>query len=232
MEQRRRKRRRRSQSRRRRKRNLILKVSFFIILVIGIIAALLLWRKYGPTKEKADLSEYYGIKNENQLAIILNNEVMEPRGMISDGKAYVEYGFVHDYINDRFYWDANENLLLYTLPNDIISVGVGNSEYMVSKDKNSTDYVILKTEGSTAYVALDFIQQYTNLEYEVFDQPSRVMIVSSWGNTQVAEAKRNTQVRVLGGVKSPVLTEIKKGDEVTVIESVGSWKKVRTRDGL
>ena len=38
-----------------------------------------------------------------------------------------------------------------------------------SKEKKSEDYVILKTEGNTTYVALDFIQQYTNIDYEVYD---------------------------------------------------------------
>lgn len=232
MNQRRRKRHRRAQSRRKRQRNLILKLILFIILIIGIIAALFLWKKYSPTKERADLNEYYGIQNEGQLAIILNDEVMEPKGMISDGKAYVEYGFVRDNINARFYWDANENVLLYTLPGDVVRAEVGSTEYMVSKDKNSENYVILKTEGSTAYIALDFVQKYTNLEYEVYDNPSRVMIVNEWGSAQVAEVRKDTQVRWQGGVKSPVLTDISKQDEVKIIESVGSWRKVRTKDGF
>ncbi len=233
MDQRRkRRRRRRVQSKRRRQRNLFLKVIFFIIIVVGVIMAFFLWRRYGPTKETADLNQYYGIENENQLAIVINNEVLEPRGMISDGKAYVEYGIVRDYINERFYWDPNENIMLYTLPNDMVSVGVGSSEYSVSREKNGTEYVILKTEGSTAYIALDFVQQYTNMEYEVFENPSRVMIVTETGDVDAAQIKRDTQVRYQGGVKSPILTEIEKGSEVRVIEEEGDWKKVRTADGF
>ena len=233
MDQRRRKRRRRRpQSRRRRKRNLMLKIIFFIILVVGTVAGLFLWKRYGPTKEKADLDKYYGIQNENQLAVIINNGVLEPKGMISEGKAYIEYGTVRDYINERFYWDPNENIMLYTLPGDVITVGVGSKDYTVSKEKNSEDYVILKTEGNTAYIALEFVQKYTDMEYEVFDDPSRVMIVTETGETQVAQARKDTQVRYQGGVKSPILTEISKKDEVTVIESEGDWEKVRTKDGF
>ncbi len=233
MEQRRRRRRRRRpQSRRRRKRNLILKVGLFIILIVGVIAAVFLWRRYGPSKEQADLNGYYGIENENQLAIVVNNDILEPSGMISDGKAYVEYGIVRDYINERFYWDPSENVLLYTLPNDTVSVTVGSTDYTVSKQKNSGDYVILKTEGSTAYIALDFVKQYTDMEYEVYDDPSRVVVVTETGKVKVAEAKKDTQVRYQGGVKSPILTEISKNDTVTYIEDEGDWKKVRTEDGF
>lgn len=220
------------QSKRKRQRNLIIKGALLIILVVGAIVAAFLWKRYSPSKEKYDLKKYYGIENEGQLAITIDDQVVEPHGNIADGKAYIQYDVVRKYINSRFYWDPNENVLLYTLPNDTVTVEVGSKDYNVSKEKKSEDYVILRTEGSTAYIALDFIQQYTNIEYELYNEPSRVMIVSDWGETTVASVKRNTQVRYQGGVKSPILTEVKKKDEVTVIESEQNWKKVRTKDGL
>ena len=234
MDQRRRRRRSargRKQSRRRRKRNLILKTGFFIIVIIAAIAAFFLWRRYGPSDQQADRNEYYGIESDGQLAIVVNNEVLEPRGMISDGRAYVEYAIVRDYINQRFYWDPGENVLLYTLPTDTVSVGVGASEYTLANQKTSTDYVILRTEGSTAYIALDFVAQYTDMSYEVFTDPDRAVVVTEKEET-VAEVKRDTQVRYQGGVKSPILTEVSKGDTVAVIEDEGDWKKVRTQDGF
>ena len=220
------------QSKRRRKRNLGIKIFLVIILAILAVVAAFLWKRYSPSKEKYDLKKYYGIEQEGQLAITVNNQVVEPHGMIADGKAYIQYDVVRKYINSRFYWDPDENILLYTLPKDMVSVEVGSKDYMVSKDKKSEDYVILKTEGSTAYIALDFISQYTNMEYEVYDNPSRVMIVSDWGKTTVATIKRDTQVRYQGGVKSPILAEVSKKDEVTIVESEENWKKVRTKDGF
>ena len=234
MDQRRRRRRPargRKQSRRRRKRNLILKTGFFIIVIIAAIAAFFLWRRYGPSDQQADRNEYYGIESDGQLAIVVNNEVLEPRGMISDRRAYVEYAIVRDYINQRFYWDPGENVLLYTLPTDTVSVGVGASEYTLANQKTSTDYVILRTEGSTAYIALDFVAQYTDMSYEVFTDPDRAVVVTEKEET-VAEVKRDTQVRYQGGVKSPILTEVSKGDTVADIEDEGDWKKVRTQDGF
>lgn len=219
------------QARRRRKRSLGLKIFLLIILIIAAVAAVFLWKRYSPSKEVADKKEYYGIENDEQLAIIVDDQIVEPHGMISDGKAYIQYEIVRDYINDRFYWDPNENKLLYTLPTGMLTVEVGSKDYNISKEKNSKDYVILKTEGSTAYIALDFIQQYTNIEYEVYDNPSRVMIVSDWGEKMVATVKSDTQVRYRGGVKSPILTVISKKDEVTILENEANWKKVVTKDG-
>lgn len=223
--------RRRVQARRRRKRNLAVKVLLFIIIVTAVIGGAFLIKKYGPTKEKADLNEYYGIETENQLAVIVDNEVLGAKGILLDERAYVEYSVVRDYLNGRFYVDYNENILLYTLPEGTITAEVGSTQYTLQKDKKSVDYVILKMEGSTAYISLDFIQEYTNLDFQTYTEPNRVMIVSDWGETTVATIKRDTQVRYRGGVKSPILTRVLKKDEVTVIEDEDNWKKIRTKDG-
>ncbi len=229
----RRSRRYRRQTKRRRRRSLFLRVSLFILIVVVLVAGVFLWRRYSPSKEEADLDKYYGIEQEGQLAIILNQEMLEPDGMISDGVAYVQYEIVRDYLNSRFYWDANENLLLYTLPEDIVKVEVGSQDYTISKDKQSKDYVILKTEGSTAYVALDFVQQYTDMDYEVYtDRVNRVVIENDWDDVNVASVKSDTQVRYRGGVKSEVLTQAAKNDQVTVLEQEENWTKVCTEDGF
>lgn len=223
--------RKRARARKRRQRNLAMKVFLFIIIIVGVIGGAFLLKKYGPTKEKADLNEYYGIQKENQLAVIVDNEVLGASGIMLDGKPYVEYSVVRDYLNGRFYVDFNENILLYTLPEGTIRADVGSTEYTLQKERTSVGYTLLKMEGSTAYISLDFVQEYTNIDFQTYEEPSRVMIISDWGETTVATVKRNTQVRYRGGVKSPILTNVPKKDVVTVIEDEDNWKKVRTEDG-
>ena len=222
----------RARMRRRRKRQRMIRFVLLSILIIAAIAGIILWKRYSPSKEQYDMKKYYGIEKDGQVGITVDNKVVEAEGKLAGGKVYVAYNIVRDYINSRFYWDPNENVLLYMLPEDMISVDVGSKDYSISRKKKSEDYVILKTEGNTAYIALDFVQQYTNIDYEVSNNPDHVMIRTKWGKTDVATVKKNTQVRYQGGVKSPVLAELKKKDEVTVVESEQNWKKVRTADGV
>ena len=222
----------RARMRRSRKRQRMIRFVLLIILIIAAIAGIILWKRYSPSKEQYDMKKYYGIEKDGQVGITVDNKVVEAEGKLAGGKVYVAYNIVRDYINSRFYWDPNENVLLYMLPEDMISVDVGSKDYSISRKKESEDYVILKTEGNTAYIALDFVQQYTNIDYEVSNNPDHVMIRTKWGKTDVATVKKNTQVRYQGGVKSPVLAELKKKDEVTVVESEQNWKKVRTADGV
>ena len=179
------------------KKNIIPVIAVLVLIVIIILFMLLgrLIEKYTPSKEHQELSEYYGLASDDSVALIFNNEVLSVQGRLIDGNVYLDFETVHDKINSRFFWDANENKLLYTLPTDIVTVEIGSKDYSVSKEKKSEDYVILKTEGNTTYVALDFIQQYTNIDYEVYDSPNRVMITCDWKETGC-----NSEVRYTGSI--------------------------------
>lgn len=228
----RRKKGRKKMSRRRRKQILYLRIFIVVIAIVWIAGAFFVWKKYGPSKEKYDLDSYFGIETEEQIGVTIDNEVIGAAGMEVDNQVYVSYEVVRDYLNGRFYWDPNENILLYTLSDAILRVDVGSKDYTIAKEAKSEDYVILKTNGSTAYIALDFVQQYTNMEYTVHEEPDRVMIVSDYGEIKTVTAKSDTQVRYRGGVKSPILKEVEKGEKMVVIEDVEDWKKVRTEDGF
>ncbi len=238
--------RRKSSRARRKRRNTIIRWLIFLVLIAAAAGGFLIWQRYGSSNEKADLTSYYGLEEENDLAVVINGEVVRREentgeseqdtapapGKMYDGQYYIEYSVVRDQINKRFYWDSNENVLLYTLPSGSVTVEVGSTEYTDITDTKSEDYIILKTEGKTAYIALPFIQEYTDMEYSVYESPSRAVITSEWESVQSAELKRDTEVRYQGGVKSPILTEVKKSDKVTVLEDENDWMKVATSDGF
>ena len=236
----------RSSRARRRRRNTVIRWIIFIILILATAGGFLIWQRYGASNERADREQYYGLDQEGEIAVVINNEVVRDEedvqandsepvpapGKVYDGQYYIEYSVVRNYINKRFYWDPNENILLYTLPEGNVSAEVGSNEYTEVTEQKSADYTILKTEGSTAYIALPFIQEYTNMEYEVYEDPVRAVITSEWGEIQTAEIRRDTEVRYQGGVKSPILSEIQKGSRVVVLEDENDWMKVGTEDGF
>lgn len=225
---------RRSSRRRKRRRTgaVIAAILVIFILLIGLAGGTIYWIKYGPTKETYDLNKYFGITAKSQMGVTINNDVLDAQALTDSGNVYLSYDFVQEYISDRFYWDSNENILLYTLPKDMVKVMADSKDYSVSDTVNSEDYTIVKTEGDTTYIALDFLQKYANFDYKVYKNPARVVITSKFGKCQTAKVKKDTQVRTLGGVKSPVLEEVKKGDKLTVLEDVSDWKKVCTQSGI
>lgn len=210
-----------------------------VLIIVGLIILVLLFivgskliEKYTPTKEHKELTEYYGITEDSQVAITLNNTVLENYGTMIDGHVYLDYEFVHDILNSRFYWDANENILLYTTANDVISAKAEETSYSIGK--SSTDYgrPIVKATAESAWVDLDFVKTYSDFTYSYYDSPSRIVITNEWKEITVSTLKGNTEVRYKGGIKSPILADVKKGDVLTILEVNEKWTKVCTEDGI
>lgn len=206
-----------------------------IILIIVVILFLLLGKlieKYTPSKERQELTDYYSMTSEDEVAIIFNNEISDIHGKMIDGNVYLDFDSVHDRINRRFYWDSNENKLLYTTADNLVCADAESTSYNVGKDSLSLDHAIVKAGADTAYVAIDFVKLYSDFSYEVFDSPNRVVITNSWGEYNIASAKKSTELRYQGGIKSPILADIEKGTELILLEPDETWTKVSTTDGI
>ena len=208
--------------------------ALLLIIVIGLI--LVIGKKienYIPSEEVQDLDEYYGIEASDDVAIIQNQELTDMKGKCLEGTIYLDFHTVHDELNSRFYWDSNEKLLRYTTADDLVTAYAGRSDYFVGNDVTKEGYEIVKIEDDVVYVALDFVKKYTDLGYELYTDPYRIVLTTDWdhacGRTTVIRA---TELRVKGGIKSPILTELEKGTEVIVLEAMDEWCRVSTVDGI
>lgn len=170
---------------------------------------------------------------DNQVAIVLQNGLVENRAFVENGQLYVDYDFVKNFLNSRFYWDNNENILIYTTPTDVIKAQVGSQEYYVTKVKNAAEYVIVKTEGSKVYVAMDFVKQYSDIEYNFYESPNRVCITNEWNvEENTAIIKTDVKIRINKSIKSDILYDCKESTEVVVLDRGKKWSEVITKDGF
>lgn len=210
----------------------VLVVCALIALVIAGVGASVLVRRYTPSKEYKDLNTYYGLSSNDEVAIVLNNEIMEEKAKVIDGKIYLDYNFVHDHLNQRFYWDHNENILLYATARELISAEADQNKYLITK--SSVDYgrPVVKAASSTAYVDLEFVAKYSDFIYDHIENPHRLIITSQWGDYQTAALKKDSVIRQKGGIKSPILQDAKAKDSVTILETGDNWTKVSTDDGI
>lgn len=201
-----------------------------LIIIIGAVALGKIWLdKYSYSNELADMNEYYQVSGE-QYAIILQDEMVEEKAVLRNDKCYLELATVHKYLNEAFYADKGENLLLYTTAAGTARVNLGESVYTTEEGSTDTGYPIAYLEGDNVYVALDYVKLYTNFSYEIYDR--HIQLTTRWGSREVATIKKDTAVRVKGGVKSPILREVSKGEQVEILEEMDTWCKVKTNDSI
>lgn len=204
-----------------------------IIIIVGVSFGKGIMEKYSYSKDQADLNEYFGVSGDEG-AIIMQDEIIEDKARVSaDGTFYITYDTVSDYfIYTRLYVNEMENTIRYVLPDRIISYNIGESSYMDGENENLCDYQIAFYEGDTLYIAIDFIRLFTVFDFETFREPNRIQIYTTYGEKQFATIEKDTQVRYQGGVKSEILKEVAAGDQVTVLDQMETWSKVKTTDGF
>ncbi len=212
---------------------LFLAAAIALVVVIVLITALaVVMKKYSPSKEQTDYASFYNLDSEDDIMICVDNTVLDQTGLMADSEVYLPYEVVSEYLNDRFFWDSTEQILRYTLPEGIVNVSGETSEYMIGRSSETFENTILFVQGDQMYLSLSFIEQYTDIRSEIFEDPARVVISDEWGTVDYTKVKWGTEVREKGGIKSPVLTEVKRGDLVIVLEEMDSWSKICTEDGF
>ena len=206
-------------------------VAILLILVIagGALGKVLL-DKYSYSKEEADWNEFYQVSESDRSAIILQDEMVEEQALIRDDVCYFDLATVHKYMNEVFYADMTEKLLLYANPTEVIRTTFGETSYTTTEGTQDAGYVISFVEGDTVYVAADCVKLFTNYSYDCYDR--HVQVYTEWGTRQVAQLKKDTAVRLRGGVKSPILTQAAKGDTLEILEQMETWSKVKTADSV
>lgn len=203
----------------------VLTVILTIVLAAGAAAGFILYRKYKPSKEQVDQSEWYQASG-NEVAVFLNSEREESvKGRYIDGQVYLPVNWVDEAVNERFYWDEENSQLIYTLPDQIV---YANEETMGSSGKP-----LLVQQDGTVWLLSSLVSTYTNVRIEAFDTDGvhRVFVDTTWEPQQLAKVKKNTALRIRGGVKSALIIEVLSGTEVTVLEQLENWSRVRTEDG-
>lgn len=203
-----------------------------IVLVVGFIVGGELIKRYTPTSERKALTDYFDITDDTQVAITLNHTVLEEFGILIDGHLYLDFEFVHDILNETFYWDKYENVLLYTTATDLITAESDESSYLIGKNTVNYGRPVVKATAESAWVDLEFVKQYSDFTYSYFENPSRLVIQNQWGDVTVSTLRGNTEVRYRGGIKSPILSNVKKGDVLTILAVDEKWTEVCTADGI
>ncbi len=203
----------------------LITVFITIFILAGAAAGFFLYYKYAPSKDLADQTAWFGASGD-EVAVFLDNVQAESvTGRYIDGEVYLPLTWVNENINEKFYWDAAGSQLIYTLPESIVyadgsTLGSNGKPLLVQKD----DQVWLMT---------GLITTYTDVRMEVFDsgEVKRIFVDTVWDAEEVSAVKKDGKVRIRGGVKSDILTDVLSGAEVTVLENLENWTYVRTSDG-
>ena len=152
--------------------------------------------------------------------------------IVRDGLLYIAQDSLKDYIDDGYVFDDIEGVMRYATASELVSVPYNKADYTVNGEAQDEDFVIVIREYDKTFVAADFAKRYSDFTYILTEDPYRALIYNALFEHETASLKRNTAIRRLGGPKSKVLEDAKKGETVSVIKNYGKWSQVVSETGV
>ena len=231
-----------SRAGRREKRKRILRIAGGILLLLCAVLLGSIYIRFAPTKERMDAKEYFISRMsaggetvelaDDELAVVLQDHVESGKAILQDDALYLNYDMIRSSLNSRFFWDSAQRVMLYTTALETYEIPLDSDSYTIDGSARSWQRKILIGRGSTVYMDAEYLQQYTNMEYTVEPETYHAYVQNEWGTFLEAEVKRDTQIRYVGGVKGLILTDVKRGDTLRILEQMNKWSRVITADGF
>lgn len=207
-------------------------VAAFVILIV-VMAAMFMIVRYTPTKEKLNGYVFFNLdKSTDKTMVIIDGKQYSDTGVVTDGRHYLPQEFVADNINAGFYYDKESQAVLYSDSAYMYTYMSGENVYTDDTGKTyNTDYPVVIDINGECFIAWEYIAEHTDCEYAYGSEPERINISIERENKQCVTVKKKSAVRYRGGIKSPVLEYVQKGDRLVYEDDLDDWIKVTTATG-
>lgn len=186
------------------------------------------------TEEKEGGKEIKFTSTEGEVAAVaMEDDYAEEYGIIKDGDCFVNIDSIKKFVDDRFYFDKNEELVMFTNATDVVVSEVGADKLINGEEKN---YQISFVENDSCYVNLEFVTDYISAEYKLYKAKKKCPAIISL-NYKTGKVKEGTldddiEMRTNGDYQNLIVKELKEGTKVKIIEEGKNWDKVKAVGGL
>lgn len=216
-----------------------IKAIIICVIVIIILAALgfAAWKimqMMAPSDERIAPEDYYTVR-EGEVLTIQDDGLAKTNVRVRDGYVYLPFSLVRS-LNDRFYWDEEAQVLIFTTGTEKYVATYDNSVYYLNDKKVEGDAPILIDDNGEGFILLDYVEEYLDLQYRLYLKPDRVILNYHWGDYLCTDVIKDTQLRTEPDKDSPILLDLTTGMQLQYFNSGGiqqnGYVMVMTDDGI
>ncbi len=186
------------------------------------------------TEEKEDGTEVkYESEEGEVVAVALEDKYADDYGIVKDDDYFVTVDTIKENIDDRLYWDKNENLVLFTDATTDWEYEVGGS--LAPKDGRpafTTSFV----EDEKCYVNMKLLDGLVECDHKLIKAKKKCPAILSLSyNTEYLKEgvlDDDIEMRTNGDYQNLIVTELKEDTKVQIVEENKNWDKVKTDDGF
>ncbi len=211
-------------------------------LLVLLIAVILLaaavwqgWMKFGPSREHMSREDLFNVSGDHT-AVMYEYELQQAYGLTREGEVYLPYPWVKTILNRRFYWDDEEKLLIYVIPDKAL--------YLTEQDRGEDGKKLFLVEDGKAWISAALIEKYTDIRIERFleEDVKRIFLSTPPEEDAVYDAGGKTVLRSRKSWKGLITADIPKGSKLREIpdhpgsgeqtEEQKKWQRVMTEEGI
>ncbi len=207
---------------------------FLVALILavaagGVYAYGLIRERYSYSQEREDWAALYGLP-PGERVVLLEQTWLEGRAYEEEGEVYLPLSMVREFLDEIYYASEAEGVLLYSTATDTYMARPGEKAVESGAGREELSYAPLLAREDGWYVALEYLGRYKHLSVQIHKH--HVYLRRSSEVRKAMTAKKATQLRVKGGIKSPILEDVAQGDALVVLESMEKWSKVQSASGM
>ena len=203
-----------------------------LVLLLGALIFVLWYQRFGPSRVHIGEAELFGASGD-EVAVIYNYELQKEKAEMQNGSVYLPLTLVKREMNQRFYWDRDEKLIVYAAPTGV--------RKFTAEEKDTEGKALFYTENQELYLSLPLLREFTDVRVESYldGNVKRVFIAPSPESDEVRAAKHKLALRSRASVRGSIVTEVQKNEALRVIPDhegattdTTRWTRVKTESGF
>lgn len=216
-------------------------IGLVLVIILGALA-LVGYKIYDNYQEKhreseivMPLEQYYQVPS-GEAMIIFDETVYEKNAYIKNDEIYIDMDTVKERYGLKLFWAEEEGRVYYTTPSTAYVYTPDESGYLQNREKADSGNPVIIRANDGLFVSIKFLEQNSNITYNFFDNPGRVLISYAADSYLCSYVEQKTAIRVTQDIKADLLTTLAKGAKVRYIDGGGiqenGFIKVMSEDGV
>lgn len=229
----------------------IIIVVLAVLTVVGLLA-LNFYNEYkeehAPSTEVTELRSIYEVPDDEAM-VIIDEKIYGRNALWRNNMAYLDLDTVTEMYIHRFFWEADENLMIYTTAEGVYHFTPGMSDFILNNVMMTGEIPVVEEKGGLPYISVEFLKE-CGITYSIYGNsaaanntagtegcgPMRLMITYAEDAYLAAYAKEATQIRTGQDIKAGILKEVGAGELLRYIDGGGirenGFIKVMSADGV
>lgn len=174
-------------------------------------------------------------KNAKKIKFIINNNdvtsSLKKDIIIQDNVIYVSKGDIENFFDGEITYDSKYNQIITTSETKVAALPIEEKNIQINSS-NVTIYAGTIEKDQTYYLPFSEISKSVyNVETTFIPETNTVLSVSLDKKLVYANSSKNNSVKYKTTVFSKTVDRIKKGENVTIVDSKDDWTKITTENG-